>query len=258
MQSQHGKRNMRPRAAWQLALRPRVLSQPEVAATTEGQQVQQAVVNSHASHVQEQQGLYSTQMAVARTVADDLASRGPITESRTSDHGLPAPISDARLHTLDESPMSEFIMGSPSSPHCFSPLLTPIQEHTIVDTPPSGNASSGIQHSPCVPSDVVEGDDHGQAPHQMTPEAEPQGETEEGPLPVETPVISVPPQRFQRQRKPPQPTMAIRQALNSSIEVMKCMEADCKCEHNARCTWNRLDTKAKGQMSRHCRQRRCH
>ena len=52
---------------------------------TEGQHMQHAVVNSHASHVQEHQGLYSTEMAVARTVADDLASRGPITESPTTE-----------------------------------------------------------------------------------------------------------------------------------------------------------------------------
>ena len=102
---------------------------------------------------------------MARTVAGGLASRGPITESPTSDHGLPTPIYDARLHTLDESPMSEFIMGRPSSPPWLSPLLTPIQEHAMLDTPPSGNASSGIHHSPCVPSDVVQRDDHGWTPH---------------------------------------------------------------------------------------------
>ena len=179
-----------------------------------------------------------------------------------SDHGLPTPIYDARLHTLctlDGSPMIEFIMGRPSSPPCLSPLLTPIctiQEHAMLDTPPSGNASSGIHHSPCVPSDVVQEDDHGQTPPQMSPEAKPQGETEEGPLPVQSPVISVPPRR--RQRKAPRGTEAIHQDLNSPMEVMKRTEADCKCEQNARCTRSRLETNAKGQMSRHCRQSRCH
>ena len=105
-------------------------SHAELAATTDEQQVQKAVMNSHESDVQERQGLYSTQMAVARTVADDVTTPALITESPTTDHGLPTPIYDAGLHT-HESPMSEFIMGRPSSSPCFSPLLTPIQEHAI-------------------------------------------------------------------------------------------------------------------------------